>query len=170
MAKYTHIAAFQFHSELDLGEIEPIRNRNFVKPYGGFWLSIDEDWERWCSSEEPEWLEGHRYSITLKDDARILRVDSASALESLPKQIPEMFQGMPAELLSFVLEQDTFLDFEEIAKHYDVLEVYAGSGEGLYSALYGWDCDSAIVLNPAVILKVEEIERYEPDDSDWNDD
>lgn len=162
MAIYTHIAttAEGFHDKLDLSRIEPIRNRNFVKPHGGFWLSIDGDWERWCSDEMPGWLEGDRYAVKLRDDARVITIKTEADLAPLPKQIPEQFTGMPAELLAFVLSDNCFLDFEEISRHYDVIDVYAGSDEGLYQALYGWDCDSALVLNPGVIQAVYEVPAW----------
>ena len=103
------------------------------------------------TSEMPEWLGGKRYKVKLADKAKVLAVKSENDLEDLPKQIPEQFKGMPLELLEFVLSDNCFLDFEEISRRYDVIEVYAGSNEGLYQALYGWDCDSALVLNPGVI-------------------
>lgn len=39
-------------------------------------------------------------------------------------------------------------DFERIAKEYDVIDFKIGE---LYMALYGWDVDSIVVLNPDVI-------------------
>lgn len=161
---YTHIT--NFHKCFDSNAIRPIKNNNTVKPDGGLWVSIDNGWERWCSHESPEWLIGKRYRVHIKDTARIISVHSASDLKHLPQRIPDMFKGMPKELLSFALQNNCFLDFEEIARMADVIEIYAGSGNGLYQALYTWDCDSAVILHPEVIEHVEKIESFDPDELD----
>ena len=44
------------------------------------------------------------------------------------------------------------LDFEEIVRiGIDALEFTLGNGE-LYFPLYGWDCDSILILNKSIII------------------
>ena len=43
----------------------------------------------------------------------------------------------------------TMLDFEELKKEYDAIEVIIS--DGLYYALYGWDCDSILILNKDIV-------------------
>lgn len=55
------------------------------------------------------------------------------------------------------------LDFEELAKEYDGIEVLMSEednldlaiGEGLYWELYGWDCDSLLVFNKDIVEVLE---------------
>ena len=46
-----------------------------------------------------------------------------------------------------------FLDFEKLSKSYDVIEVNISADRDLYWELYGWDCDSILVMNPSVIVE-----------------
>ena len=43
----------------------------------------------------------------------------------------------------------TILDFEKIAEEYDAIEVNIDNS--LYYALYTWDCDSILIMNPNII-------------------
>ena len=36
----------------------------------------------------------------------------------------------------------------------DVIEFNLSNDEDLYFALYGWDCDCILVLNPEVIIQI----------------
>ena len=45
-----------------------------------------------------------------------------------------------------------YLDFEEMLRNgIDAVYVEISSDNRLYWALYGWDCDSIVVMNPAVV-------------------
>ena len=46
------------------------------------------------------------------------------------------------------------IDFEALAREYDVLECSLSKYPSLYWSLYGWDCDSILVMNPNVIVEV----------------
>lgn len=50
------------------------------------------------------------------------------------------------------------LDFEEIKKEYDAIEVLISEDDQLYWDLYGWDCDSLLILNKDIIKELSENE------------
>ena len=150
-----------FKEELDLNSIEEVKNPEkgdwWVKPEGGLWLSVNNGWERWCENNEPEWIEGRkRYEVTLKKDANILLIDRVEDLENLPKNKDMVFAS----------KIHVGLDFEELAKRYDGIQVMINDdttanisySNSLYQKLYGWDCDSVVLFNKDCIEKIKEIE------------
>ena len=45
------------------------------------------------------------------------------------------------------------IDFESLSKSYDAIELHLSDSEdNLYMMLYGWDCDSILIMNPDVIV------------------
>lgn len=119
----------------------PIKNIDwFTKPSGGLWASRKDDkhgWKEWCEAEEFRLDTFDQFfEFTLKDDARILELNDKTLFDELP-------------VLMMYNKMTYYLDFEEISKHYDAIEVTDISG--LYWALYGWDCNCILVLNPDVI-------------------
>lgn len=131
------------------------RHCNGVKPSGGLWLSINEGWEHFMRGDM---LPGTvRFGFDLKPDARVLCIDSMEVLESLPTL------EIDYDHYSWCGVPEYHLDFEKLAESYDVVEVMIQSSEGcdLYYALYGWDCDSAVVFHPECIAHWEEIEPYD---------
>ena len=46
------------------------------------------------------------------------------------------------------------LDFEKLAETYDAVEVSISSDFDLYYKLYGWDCDSIVIMNPDVVVEL----------------
>ncbi|MFR3519297.1 MAG: hypothetical protein ACLTT4_12785 [Coprobacillus cateniformis] len=46
------------------------------------------------------------------------------------------------------------LDFEELKRQYDAIEVNISNDYGLYWKLYGWDCDSILVMNSDVVVEI----------------
>ena len=44
-----------------------------------------------------------------------------------------------------------WLDFEKLQERYDAIEVYI---DNLYWDLYGWDCDSILILNKEIVKEV----------------
>jgi len=43
------------------------------------------------------------------------------------------------------------LDFEKLAGIYDAIDVSISNDPELHFALYGWDCDSILIMNPDII-------------------
>ena len=132
----------------ELISISHIKNRRgFSKPQGGLWASqVDSKfgWKEWCDREKfrVNTLD-NSFKFTLKDDAKIFHIYSINDLKQLPKQRTEF------ELTWYCL------DFEEIEKEFDGIELHLSEekfegenfGQGLYFALYGWDCDSILLFH-----------------------
>ena len=133
------------HKHFEVNEFEPISNRElFPKPFGGFWASpvnAEYGWKDWNESEHfRECKLENSFKFRLNEKAKVLRIKSVNDLEELPKA------------------QDGFgymviLDFEKLAEQYDAIEVTIGYDRYLYYALYGWDCDSILIMNPDVVVE-----------------
>lgn len=57
------------------------RHGGYFKPVG-LWVSVGNDWERWCRGDEYGWPEAHRYvtRIELGDTSRVLAVTDNTQL------------------------------------------------------------------------------------------
>lgn len=126
-------------SEFDLKKFIPIKNREFFsKPYGGFWASpVDAafGWKDWNEANDfAECDSKNAFIFTLTPEARILHLENR-----------EDFDGLP-EIESIVYG----LDFEKLMEMgYDGVEMK--SNWTTHDLLYGWDCDSILIMNPNVI-------------------
>lgn len=135
------------HKFFDKNAFQPIKNiPMFVKPNGGLWAcrkEIKESWKDFCKNEMSITIKDNDYfCFRLSDNANILKIDSDRMLDELPKAEPSF---------SSVFHW-TFLDFEELQKKYDAIEVLISKEPNLYNALYGWDIDSILVMNPESII------------------
>lgn len=135
------------HNEFNKNKFQPIKNRlDISKPLGGLWASrVDSNngWKNWCESSEfaIEHL-GVNFIFSLIEDAKVVRITNSDQLKELPKinnqlSIPTMW---------------TMIDYEELANEYDALEVLISEDRELYFNLYGWDCDSIVIMNPDIII------------------
>lgn len=136
------------HKHFDKSLFSSIKNmHSLTKPIGGLWASdVDavRGWKDWCDDNEfREYEKDNSFKFTLVD-ANILTINSSNDLENLPKV--ENKYGM----FSWVI-----LDFEKISQEYDAIEVNISSDGMLYYSLYGWDCDSILVMNPDVVQEFQ---------------
>ncbi len=117
---------------LDARKVEPIENTLSVKPSGGLWVSRPDHpgWEDWCKSEAPHWLSNESAKVTMNPNARILVIDSKDSYQNVLNQFS--YQNTPFSRV---------LDYERIAKLYDVIEFRMDDYPGLYNDIYGLDCD-----------------------------
>lgn len=135
------------HKSFDRNRFTPIRNRRMLtKPDGGFWASpIDAEygWKRWCDENEFRWCNlDNSFTFTLTPDAHILRIRSNDDLDSLPQLEDEL-----------ALHLWCMLDFEKLMEQgYDAVELEMSADLRLYMSLYGWDCDSILIMNPEVVV------------------
>lgn len=140
---YIHYGDNQFRTP------EPIRNKpKFTKPYGGVWASRtegDNTWRCWCETEEFR-LEalGTWFLFKLKPGARVLELSSKDQLATLPQQ------GVGIGIFD---DSIYWLDFEKLAEEYDAVEVT--NIDELYWPLYGWDCNSILIMNPDIVEVLE---------------
>lgn len=145
MKTYIHYGHKEYKPELFV----KISNKPaFVKPNGGLWASdvnAEFGWKDWCDRNDfRECDNKNSFCFTLDDNANVLIINSTKDLESLPKAVDKY--GISSIW--------TMLDFEKISKDYDSIEVNISNDYSLYHSLYGWDCDSILVMNPDVIIEI----------------
>ena len=122
----------------------------WVKPIGGLWASrIDAEfgWKDWCIDQEFRDIdENDAFRFRLKDDAKVLYINNTNILSALPMEQNKL--PLPGI--------NIFLDFEKLSKEYDAIEVNISECRDLYYSLYGWDCDSIVIMNPDIIEEVKQ--------------
>lgn len=148
MDRYIHYGDVAFDSD----KFVPVKNQEWgaAKPTGGFWASqIDSEWgwKQWCESEEfcVDELSQH-FTFTLKEDARVCHIKSVEDLYRLPK-----WQG--------IFKSTWYpIDFEKAMENWDAIQLHLSDEvkddwlEGLYFKLYGWDCDSILIMNKNIVV------------------
>jgi len=96
------------------------------------------------------------FIFTLAFNANILQIDNKDDLIALPKADSPIVNGkeFPTSIMPWVL-----LDFEKLlADGVDAIQLNMSSdtaskyNDSLYQTLYGWDCDSLLVMNRDVII------------------
>ena len=154
---YIHYGAERYDPE----KFIPIKNNLlFVKPEGGMWGSIENatyGWKQWCEDQDFNVfkLEKH-FRFSFAPHTNILQINNKDDLAELPKVEPPVVNGsaFPTSLMPWVL-----LDFEKLLTDgVDAIQVNMSNDtaikfdDRLYQALYGWDCDSVLVMNKDVIV------------------
>ena len=151
--KYIHYGSSSF----DLNKFNTPKNctEPWNKPDPGtcLWASpIDSEngWKDWCIDNHFR-IERLKTSFifSLKPKAKILNLrtdeelDQALKLDLIyPRR--EFIGSLP----------DYYMDFEKLtSKGFDAIEVCIYSSR-IYWGLYGWDCDSLLVLNPDCIVEL----------------
>lgn len=154
--RFTHYGSKEYLPEMFC----PVRNiPQFNKPIGGLWASpvgAEYGWAEWCQDEEfREANLKDSFEFKLAETARIFCIDTVADVEKMPTQEPPQ---IPEELKRLLLTKEPSellpikaVDFEAMAQEYDAILFNMSNAIGLYNALYGWDCDSLLVLNSDVI-------------------
>lgn len=124
-------------------EPNPIKNRKwFTKPYGGLWASRENDpdgWKSWCEAEDFRLdMFDQSFRFKLKSGAKVLELSHEDQLVDLPRNLCSGYE-----------DYECYLDFEALAEKYDAIEVT--DIRRLYFPLYGWDCNSILIMNPDVV-------------------
>lgn len=135
------------HKSFDNKLFDEIKNeRAWVKPIGGLWASninAKYGWKNWCEEQRFRKCSiDNSFKFKLKEDTKILKIDNSDILKKLP------IVNAPFRT-SWIN-----LDFEKIKEKYDAIEVLISADHQLYWDLYGWDCDSLLVLNKEVIEQI----------------
>lgn len=120
----------------------PARN----KPDGGLWASrIDSPygWLQWCNENDfrkESFTEAFRFSLS--NTAKVLEIHSVADTKLIESQ----------EKPGWYILNDIIPDFEKMKKNYDAIELFLSDDWNLYYALYGWDCDCILIMNPEIII------------------
>lgn len=143
MRRFIHYGHKEFNPELFNNVTNQMAH---PKPNGGLWASdvkAKYGWKDWCKDENfCDCHTDNSFVFSLTTNARVLTINNVEDLENLP-----VFDNK-----IFTTSLWCSLDFEQISKDYDVVEVNISNDSGLYWKLYGWDCDSIVVMNPDVIV------------------
>lgn len=147
---FIHYGAKKFDTE----RFKPIKNSPYRnKPSGGFWASdIDAPigWKEWTERVQfrtEHYTEDNCFRFRLSENTKIITLACIENVEELPQLGYD-------EIIGFRL------DFETIMKMgYDVIDYRLSDDNtcgfrNIYWCLYGWDCDSILVLNPNVIIPI----------------
>lgn len=153
--KIDEVYVFCGSDHFDKNMFMPITNNPYpwVKPLGGMWSSpIDSDntWADWCLGNgfRLERLDKH-FRFVLAEGSKVLRIKSNKDLDELYSQGYKR-----SDFDRYPHDDMYYLDFEKIlADGYDAIQVTITNET--YWSLYGWDCDTLLVLNPDCIIEIE---------------
>ena len=133
-------------------KVKPINIKNGrlpIKPYGGIWASPTESkfgWKQWCTLEHFGNLK-EQHPVTLEiDTENFITIDHSRDLKLLPWYKIGGFleaidfeklkkQGVDGIILTEKGQWDTRLTYPQ--------------------NLYGWDCESVLIMNERCIKKIE---------------
>lgn len=141
-------------------KFNPIKNKDWIKPSGGLWASPIKSnwgWKDWCKSQEFQ-LEKLSifFKFTFKGKAFVINnLEDSAKLPWKPNPI------LPKKLiLNSSFSFAYVIDFELLSKKYDgVFLTVQGEFETRFPrkySLYGWDCETLLVLNPRSIFPEKE--------------
>ena len=149
--EYIHYGHKYFNKLL----FDPIKNAMFVKPRGGLWASpivAQNGWKDWCEAESfRDCKEDNSFKFEISENANVVHLRSVDDLQELPRN---------NSLIGYDSINKYWLDFEKmLAGGVDAIEVHISEDpseweNSLYYALYGWDCDSILVMNPDIIEEI----------------
>jgi len=156
--KYIHgIFVHYGHDHFEKNRFMIPKNRpGFNKPSGGLWASPEDapyGWKEWNESEEyAPCEETNCFRFHLSENARVLVIDSVEKAKKMLKSAPLSAEMLFLERIGmgYILP-----DFERLAKDYDAILYLQSSDRRLYNAMYGWDCDSILILAPDVVMETK---------------
>lgn len=138
------------HDKFDPNSFVEIRNNMWNKPVGGLWASdvnAKFGWKQWCKDENfRNCTKENSFIFKLKEKSKILIIKSQNDLHNLPLE-----SNVPEYINNICL----CIDFEKLKERYDALEILISNDRRLYNDLYGWDCDSLLVLNKNCIDEIK---------------
>lgn len=145
------------HEEFDMMEFRSVTNGRYlrIKPNGGLWASpvnAEQSWKEWCECEDfRDCCEDISFRFTMRNPDKIFYIDSEDSFNDFigrygkTEEAPYGVRG----------EAAVFIDFEKMLRDgWDALEISLTDYCRLYHLLYGWDCDSIVVLNRDAVVPV----------------
>lgn len=144
--QYIHYGHKKYDSDLF---VEPTNQEMLNKPKGGLWgspVEAEQGWRQWCEENNfRDCDEENAFVFELTENANVYQINCRADIEKLPLQ-------------KSILTSWFIPDFEAIKKSgIDVIQYNLSNdatedwSNGLYYALYGWDCDCILVLNKDAI-------------------
>lgn len=148
---YIHYGAMEFEPTKGF----PIKNREcFTKPTGGLWASRKSatfGWRDWCHREDYDFCELEKsFEFTLKDTSRVISISNLEHLHNLPKK--ETLWGWTYNI---DFEECLYLGIDAIELCWYGSEYKDVARDDLHFDLYGWDCESIVVLNPNIVIPLK---------------
>lgn len=150
--KYIHYG----HKCFDRGLFVTVRNGLGInKPLGGLWASpvdAERGWYKWSMNNDfhTDRLK-KSFEFELSQDARVLELTPDNVWELPMLEDAHKWSVRPSRVDPCGMVMG--IDFEALAREYDVLSCSLSENPSLYWSLYGWDCDCILVLNPEVIVE-----------------
>ena len=139
---FTHWVRAEFVNSVSVGDIVIPKSNLMGKPVG-LWISWNNGWEDWCSSEQPDWIGvGHNcFSVSLRRDLKLWLIDSMDDFMSVWSQFtdkPPIF-SLPLNMFWFWLKE----------RGYDGVAL---TNEGQWATrmntfMYGWDCQCIVIFD-----------------------
>lgn len=140
-------------------DFNPISNRDWCKPMGGLWASpinSQYGWKDWCLSNDFRIEELDQYFL-LHFNGTILKIDSNNDVKKMDWVPLPNAQYSPYKIVpDFKKMKENGLDAIWLTPQGEQ-ETRFGT---LYN-LYGWDCESVLIMNPDCIIPKEELSNLE---------
>jgi len=139
-----HLITYGCGKKFDRKKFNSIKNRMHVKPEGGLWASPINStwgWKDWCESESYGDLSSN---FEFEFEGNVFVINSLQDAMKMPWREVEGYRSIK------------YPDYEKMIElGYDaILLTENGQQETRYSepSLYGWDCESVLVMNPSGVL------------------
>lgn len=158
---YVHYGDVSFVRE----KFEPIVNRDFSnKPDGGLWASSCEAKNSWCSwCEENDFRRANtdkHFYFNIADTANVLRIESLEDCRELILQpvgyLHEEYKDSNYNVIDYRACMKRGID--AIEYKYDIAS-QSEDFEEIDTIMWGWDCDSILILNPDIIVIPEKVDE-----------
>ena len=146
--------------------LRPLNNYTF-KPNGGLWAAefnkySISDWYEYMITKDSylQTLKSFKVAaiFTLKDDAKILTIDSCNQIKELAKKYPSYHHILG--LCEPLTKQNIIFDFEELAKDYDgvYVDYYKINFSGEIEAFKTWSVNTLLLFNISCIESYQSID------------
>ena len=152
--RYVHYGAKYFVRD----KFESIENEDFRnKPDGGFWASsckAKNSWSAWCVENDFKRANLEEcFYFSLSETANVLRIESLEDCKELTLQ-PVGYMHK-----EYMNPNYKVIDYKAcIARGFDAIEYKydiackSEDFEEIDSIMWGWDCDSILILNPDIVV------------------
>jgi len=137
-----HLITYGCGKKFDVAKFKPVKNKMFVKPEGGLWASpvnSSYGWREWCKNESFGSLS---HSFKFEFEGNVFVIDDTASAARMPWLSVYSYLQYP--------------DFEKLVSlGYDAIWLTEkGQQETRFGepSLYGWDCESVLVMNPSGVL------------------